>query len=223
MAVAVSSSASSFNLSIHVTTGTQNSHLVPRANSEWYNLHHLWQYTRIHEGDTFPIGDRLVNTVGNGVLLRADICQLFDQAVFAFSIKEQSLCCHFLKTTPHYAELYHNYPVTSPTGVPAELMYARFAWAVIKAVLQFLSPIPTIPCPITIKSRAEAEASWAQGTDTPPISETDSMLPMYPLSRYGAVSLCMPVDEDIEGPEDNATHEDLASDNERLFFERFPT
>lgn len=93
----------------------------------------MWQFTRHTEMQHLALGSSLlIHATGNGITLRSDIQQEFDRGVFAFVVKAGRVVCHVLQHLPQLEELYHNVPISVPSGVPPELLYARFAWALFK-------------------------------------------------------------------------------------------
>ena len=109
----------------------------------------MWLYTGHRERSVQKLAYKIINAPGNGITIRADIHREFDSGRFAFVVKDGALVCHFLDVNPQLADLYHNAPVTLPDDVPLELMYARFAWAVIEQAgsgelcgLPLVSPVP---------------------------------------------------------------------------------
>ena len=110
----------------------KNSHLVPQMYSNWYEQNKMWMHTR-HRTAAYSIaGGKIINASGNGITLRADIHNQFDRGSFTFLVKDGKLLCHFLTECTLLANIYHNTRITPPDDVPAEIMYAHFAWAVIK-------------------------------------------------------------------------------------------
>ena len=115
----------------------------------WYKEFQMWRYTRHILLSVLVAVSRIINVPGNGITLRKDIGMVFDSGDFAFVVKDGALVCHFLRPNVQLAELYHNVAITPPGDVPSEIMYARFAWAVIEQAgsaalggLPLVSPVP---------------------------------------------------------------------------------
>lgn len=135
----------------------------------------MWQYTRHTYEHNGIAGPKLINAPGNGVLLRADMHQLYDQSYFTFIVKDGAVYYHFFRiSAADIAELYHNTSVKIPVGVPAEQVYARFAWTVINQVSYDTGSIPTLPSPISVRGGNVEKEAWKRASRDPRASTLDS-------------------------------------------------
>ncbi|KAJ6591197.1 hypothetical protein DFH09DRAFT_196224 [Mycena vulgaris] len=113
-------------------TALQASHLVPKAEAEWF----LFHYRVLMEYGGDP--DQDLNSVRNEVTLRADLIgQGFDQGLFLFAPYTDRMVAVFAKTMAQdLAHEYHLRAVDFPTRIRRGYLFIRFAWSVLK----FLTP-----------------------------------------------------------------------------------
>src|ERR1700691_15960 len=77
----------------------------------------------------------LRNDSRNLFALRCDLhLGQFDQAQFVIVPKSGQLVVHFLQLTDQCAQRYHNVQFDHKDSLSHELLYARFAWALMKIV-----------------------------------------------------------------------------------------
>lgn len=74
----------------------------------------------------------------NCLRMRQDLHTIFDSKAFVLVPKMGSSHVHFLSAGPNYTKLYHNC-MTEDLDLAVEFLYARFAWAVLQMVVNFVS------------------------------------------------------------------------------------
>ncbi|KAJ7359093.1 hypothetical protein DFH08DRAFT_1037306 [Mycena albidolilacea] len=113
-------------------TGPQASHLVPKAEAEWFQFHYpvLTGYGGDPEQD--------LDSVRNEVTLRADLKgQGLDQGLFFFAPYADRVVAVFAETMAQdLAHEYHLRAIDFPTRIHRGYLFIRFAWNVLK----FLTP-----------------------------------------------------------------------------------
>ncbi|KAJ7869200.1 hypothetical protein B0H14DRAFT_3440901 [Mycena olivaceomarginata] len=113
-------------------TGLQASHLVPKAEAEWFEFHYpvLTGYGGDPEQD--------LNSVRNAVTLREDLNgQGLDQGLFLFAPYADRVVAVFTETMAQdLAHEYHLRAIDFPTRIRRGYLFIRFAWNVLK----FLTP-----------------------------------------------------------------------------------
>ncbi|KAH6867387.1 hypothetical protein B0T10DRAFT_502438 [Thelonectria olida] len=110
---------------------TEVAHIVPRSAGSWFDSNNMKRYCRV-TWDPQPIDDER-----NLLLLRKDLHHLFDQRRLTFVAKQvddagpPNLATHVLLTqgSTELVNLYQNRLPQPLVGISAELMFARFAWA----------------------------------------------------------------------------------------------
>lgn len=162
--------------------GLENAYLVPRAHSRWFIYHKLWTYAGYNfAGTSQEITDCIIDIPANGMALRADLLQVMDRGIFAFAVKAGSFCWHFLEEGEEHAQLFHDVRASIPAGIPAEMLYARFAWAVIlnskpvPSLQEVPLPIPVSPA-IARKRARMSTSSHDPSTNTTSDAKKDGML-----------------------------------------------
>lgn len=123
--------------------GTHNCHILPQANCKWYLKNKMWLFTQHTLWDFNLLQSKIVHASGNGLTLRPDIHHTFDSHSLVFIVKDNSVVCHFLDPSPLLAGMYHNVAIPMPDDVPLEIMYARFALAVISRAAPKESKTPS--------------------------------------------------------------------------------
>ncbi|GJE89431.1 HNH endonuclease [Phanerochaete sordida] len=121
-----------------ILTGFERSlescYIVPQSEAQWFSANRMWLYMRHNVDNATRFGPDLVNDAPNGLTLRRDIRMEFDAGAFAFVVKGDGVVCYYLAPSTQYPELYHNVGVAVPVDVPPELLYARFALAVVRQI-----------------------------------------------------------------------------------------
>lgn len=74
----------------------------------------------------------------NCIRLTDDLCALFDDGVFVFIPRSGISHVYFIKLSLHHGPNYHNKPSES-LDVPAALLFAHFAWAILPLARSFSS------------------------------------------------------------------------------------
>lgn len=74
------------------------------------------------------------NDIGNGVWLSADVRLCLDHGAFVPYPANNAFVAQFIKTDYDYAEQFHRRHTDIQSNVPAEFLYARFAYNVIGLV-----------------------------------------------------------------------------------------
>ena len=124
----------------------ESAYLVPRAEKDWFYACHMYEHIL---SSTSGIDD-----VANGVALRADIRACLDRGGFVFYPCGEGKYLAYVvnELEDEYAALFHHRLVNMHARVPGELLYARFALAVINIVAHFDWDYPacSFPIPSTI-------------------------------------------------------------------------
>ena len=129
------------------------------------------------EDQSIQILDNIINAYGNGISLRGDIYNVFDSSGFVFVVKEGRLVCHFLQLFEDLADLYHNVSIKVHDEVPMELLFARFAWAVISMCCVYDERIP-VTSPIKKPHATRSPRNGSQSSRSPSgssIAEEDGL------------------------------------------------
>lgn len=96
--------------------------------------------------------------IGNLIRLRSDLHKSFDNKSFVLVPKRGIPTVHFLRQSPDYAKLFHN-RTTEALVLSPSFLYARFGWAILGAVENFVSHDS-----IRIKVYDEATSEWKHST-----------------------------------------------------------
>ncbi|KAF8459573.1 hypothetical protein BGX38DRAFT_1264481 [Terfezia claveryi] len=116
--------------------GSQVAHIVPKDEVEWFVRNGLGIYNANQM--LRPVPENQISDVNNLILLRSDIHYSFDIPTFVFAPKgtPAQYVVHFLSPTVNYSHLYHNC-IVDQLDVPAEFLYARFAWSIFRLLAGF--------------------------------------------------------------------------------------
>ncbi len=119
--------------------GTQNAHMVPKAELQWHDWNFMSQY-----GVQGAVGAASVDDIGNYILLRNDVHHIFDSKCFAIVPKASTLLVHLtaLRRNDELMQLYHNVTLQPLVGIPIEYIFARFAWTVLPLTRAFTTGGP---------------------------------------------------------------------------------
>ncbi|TFK83932.1 hypothetical protein K466DRAFT_602449 [Polyporus arcularius HHB13444] len=105
------------------TTSSDCAHLCPTECRDWFAASNMYTYT--YNGRH--------NDVANGVCMRADVHRCFDRHGFVIYPEGSSFVTYMIDAwEADYAELLHCRLVNIPARVFPELLFARFAFAIIK-------------------------------------------------------------------------------------------
>jgi len=125
--------------------GTEHAHLVPRTEGDWFRQNTMFQYGVAPRPEIEPI-----DVPRNALLLRSDIHTVFDQRLFAITLKPLLAATNGLVTyglavhlfspglSEQFVKLYHRVAIQPLHGVAPEYLFARFAWTVFAYSAQFL-------------------------------------------------------------------------------------
>ncbi|TBU54945.1 hypothetical protein BD310DRAFT_908619 [Dichomitus squalens] len=121
-----------------------------------------WSWPRDNE-ETVELQDQKDWLAANGmnvITLRRDVRYCLEGHVFVFCpVDHHTFLTYVLREgVPDYAELLHRRPVTFPRRVPAEFIYARFAYTVI-SLLQSSPYFDDFPIPDAVKLAEKTRAS----------------------------------------------------------------
>ena len=111
----------------------EKAHLVPTAQTPWFNENLMAHYTRVDAVDK-------TKDVGNIITLRSDIHTILDAKRFAFVPKKGQLVVHTFgeKAQSEVYRLYHNTRVHQ-SEVNVQFLFARYAYALFQSLMPFLN------------------------------------------------------------------------------------
>ncbi|KAI4181236.1 MAG: hypothetical protein L6R41_006740 [Letrouitia leprolyta] len=113
----------------------ERAHLCPREEHAWFQANNMKRYNR---NQALP-QNYLLDDGTNGLALRPDVHDEFDDAGFIFTRKQQNWVVHFLRETHNLRPTYHNRKVNLKAEVSAQFLLARFAWAILPLVRPFVN------------------------------------------------------------------------------------
>ncbi|EKM61446.1 uncharacterized protein PHACADRAFT_248058 [Phanerochaete carnosa HHB-10118-sp] len=133
----------------------------------------MWVYTCHNDIHDYKLKKKIINATSNGLTLRADLHQLFDQHCFIFAVKDGDVLVHFLFPVNNAAYV-KDAPLAVPENVPAELMYSRFALSILEQLdSSALDGLRLVP-PIRVEDGNMASATKKRGKSIsqPPSADT---------------------------------------------------
>ncbi|XPS81862.1 hypothetical protein M3J09_013787 [Ascochyta lentis] len=112
----------------------QVARVVPLSELLWWRANNMSRYNTSDEAN--------IHDTANALLLRADLHIAFDRRRLVFVPKPAAdgnicLVAHVLCSSPEFELLYHNREL-HPNVVSADMLYARFAWAIFPQLRPFL-------------------------------------------------------------------------------------
>jgi hypothetical protein len=122
------------------TDSITTSYTVAKTEEDWIcnsPSSQVYRYQLVKNGmDIYLLGpEPLHNDSRNLFALRCDLrLAQFDQARFVIVPKSGQLVVHFLQLTDQSAQHYHNVQFDHKDSLSHELLYARFAWALMKII-----------------------------------------------------------------------------------------
>ncbi|KAI9684798.1 MAG: hypothetical protein M1829_000173 [Trizodia sp. TS-e1964] len=120
---------------------TEQAHLVPKNESQWYNAQKMSEY-----GPRARVDSPSVDGLWNSILLRSDIHTLFDTRRFIIVPKNGKWVAHVLEPgfSKQFMHLYHNVELQPLRDIGLQQLFARFAWAIISYAKGFVEDGPRV-------------------------------------------------------------------------------
>ncbi|KAL9014614.1 MAG: hypothetical protein Q9173_000734 [Seirophora scorigena] len=112
----------------------ERAHLCPRGELVWFRANNMKYYNR----NQALVEAYLLDDGSNGLALRPDLHDEFDDAGFIFARKQQQWVVHFLRETYNLGPTYHNTTVDLKEEISPQFLLARFAWAILPLVRTFV-------------------------------------------------------------------------------------
>ncbi|KAL8726656.1 MAG: hypothetical protein Q9166_006578 [cf. Caloplaca sp. 2 TL-2023] len=112
----------------------ERAHLCPREEIAWFRANSMKRYNR----NQALVEAYLLDDGRNGLALRPDLHDEFDDAGFVFTRKQQQWVVHFLRETYNLGPTYHNTTVNLKEEISPHFLLARFAWAIFPLVRTFV-------------------------------------------------------------------------------------
>ena len=160
-------------------------HLVPKSEEAWFIAHHL----AAHISEDMCAS---VDHPSNGILLRADVRLCFDAHGFVFypSSDPPGFVAYLVRCEyTSLPDLFHRRPATIHSDIPVQLLYARFAYAIITHPRQnrLFGSIPESETVASIRGemaseRQRDEELHVSGGGDEEEEESDSGMHMLPAS-----------------------------------------
>ncbi|KAL9000487.1 MAG: hypothetical protein Q9188_005659 [Gyalolechia gomerana] len=112
----------------------ERAHLCPREETAWFRANNMRRYNR----NQALVETYLLDDGSNGLALRPDLHDEFDDAGFVFTRKQQQWVVHFLRETYNLGPTYHNSTVHLKEEISPQFLLTRFAWAIFPLVRTFV-------------------------------------------------------------------------------------
>ncbi|KAL9124002.1 MAG: hypothetical protein Q9217_006625 [Psora testacea] len=109
-------------------------HIVPKRSIDWFKRNGMRRYNP----NKNLMLEAIINDPANTFALREDIHTCFDTAAFAIVPKLGFWVSYFILLTCNKGNAYHNTKMTLAPEIPGEFLFARFAWAILNQVKDFI-------------------------------------------------------------------------------------